>query len=491
MKKMKKQAYDSSINISTETETDLKKTKSEEKSEISHKDYTKNRLIKLYTQSEEGNPNSQYEYGIYLLQNDNKKFLEGLKYIFKSEDSGNSKAEEFLNLNINNLYETFKDKLSKIEPYIKFCIGKVLLLNNNYISSIEILEDTNKVGYYISECYLVLYKYQIHPRLLFNSIYNLLICENIEHEKSIFEKESLYNNYLKEKDITIILSTLVKLADEYSSIKFLLGLFYISTKNLDLYKGFEYIHEAADYEYAPAQYIIGILFLEGKYNYNKNYRLSFYYMKRSAEQGYGQAEFKLAKYYNSGIGTKVNEVDAFNWMKRAALESQIDKAYLQLGLYYKCGVGTVQNMKLARKYLIKLTEQRKDPEAFYVIGVMFFEGDGFEKDRKKAFRCFQKGSKLNHGPSQYLLAECYFYGEGCELNYKQAFLYYSQASKNDHIQASFKLSLCLIEGNGCERDFKKGVEIINKIVDKLTKEQVSYLLETYQIILDNINSVHS
>ena len=118
---------------------------------------------------------------------------------------------------------------------------------------------------------------------------------------------------------------------------------------------------------------------------------------------------------------------------------------------------------------------------------MNFEGDGFEKDKKKAFKCFQKASDMGHTPSKYLLAECYFHGEGCEENMREAFYYYKEASKKNHIKALYKIAICYIEGYGCERDVNKGVSILNSILNKLSNEEVSNLISTYKTILESAN----
>lgn len=479
--------YDSSHNKSVETsgmkdDNDYQNNNKDNSTNVLK--YSRTMINQLSKNANKGDSNSQYEYGEFLLCNENKRFLDGLRYIFKSDETGNSKAEEFLILNIDNIYKTLKDKSYKIDSFIKLSLGKSLLINNNYLSGEEILKESKKEGDYLAECYLVLYEFQISPRFLIKTVNNLFI--NDQEDKSVFVRECLYNSFLKEKDVEKIISVLEKSFE--NSIKYLLGLFYLCTKDLSFDKGIDYIDEAANNGYAPAEYLIGLLLLNGMYGYTINKKKSFNYMKRSAMQGYGLGEFQLAKYYNIGIGTSINLKEAFNWMRKAALDSHIDKAYLQLGLYYKCGVGTPVNMRYAKKYILKLTEgNRKDAEAFYIIGVMNFEGDGFEKDKKKAFKCFQKASDMGHTPSKYLLAECYFHGEGCEENMREAFYYYKEASKKNHIKALYKIAICYIEGYGCERDVNKGVSILNSILNKLSNEEVSNLISTYKTILESAN----
>lgn len=69
-------------------------------------------------------------------------------------------------------------------------------------------------------------------------------------------------------------------------------------------------------------------------------------MKKSAEQGYVDAEYHLASLYATGKGTAIDDVQAFYWFKKASEHGHIN-AQASLAFMYGRGLGTAQDFKLA------------------------------------------------------------------------------------------------------------------------------------------------
>ena len=54
--------------------------------------------------------------------------------------------------------------------------------------------------------------------------------------------------------------------------------------------------------------------------------------------------------------------------------------------------------------------------AFYNLGMLYYHGEGVERDLKKSFQYIKKGAELNDSVSQYWLSMCYLHGLGTDTN---------------------------------------------------------------------------
>ena len=54
--------------------------------------------------------------------------------------------------------------------------------------------------------------------------------------------------------------------------------------------------------------------------------------------------------------------------------------------------------------------------AFYNLGMMYYHGEGVEKDLFKSFEYIKEGAYLNDSVSQYWLGMCYLHGLGTDTN---------------------------------------------------------------------------
>lgn len=162
----------------------------------------------------------------------------------------------------------------------------------------------------------------------------------------------------------------------------------------------------------------------------------------SSSMGHPNAAFRLAKCYESGIGTKKNRHGAFVWYKKAAELGERD-ALLKLGLCYAYGFGTKLDYKKARHFLqkaercgvenahgaivaimerkmarvasriystaMRLIYQRKfkiaknhldiaadlmNPKAIYTLGCLYEFGIGAELDKNKAYDLYEKAYSM-------------------------------------------------------------------------------------------------
>ena len=143
------------------------------------------------------------------------------------------------------------------------------------------------------------------------------------------------------------------------------------------------------------------------------------------------------------------------------------------------------------------------------------DGDGVEKDEKKANDLFQRvasidnGDKLlwiargyvfGRGVSQYKgkaaelyqiaadngnilaivkLGSCYEFGYGVPQNVDKAIELYQKAAEKGHTYSLFKLTERLIEGDGVPQDKKKAIEFLQQLADMGNIDAMSILGDCY------------
>lgn len=78
---------------------------------------------------------------------------------------------------------------------------------------------------------------------------------------------------------------------------------------------------------------------------------AFEWLQKSADQGYGPAQYTLGKLYFTGssMALKENKTEAIKWYKKAVDNGQVTAMY-ELGTCAEGGYGMVKNIKLAREY---------------------------------------------------------------------------------------------------------------------------------------------
>lgn len=85
---------------------------------------------------------------------------------------------------------------------------------------------------------------------------------------------------------------------------------YYKAKDVEL--ALTYYGKAADAGHSEAQYIMGLLYIEGK-KVLQNYDLGIEWLTRAAMQGHKDAQFKLAAIYHQGEIVPKDEQKAVYW----------------------------------------------------------------------------------------------------------------------------------------------------------------------------------
>jgi|SRR5579864_1260780 len=118
-----------------------------------------------------------------------------------------------------------------------------------------------------------------------------------------------------------------------------------------------WFRRSAEQGYAPAEYMYGGLFREGRW---KNPQELVYWWTKAAEQGDINAQLWLGVHYEDGRdGVKRDYRDAFKWLSLAAKQGQPD-AQVTLGQMYEDGEGVPQDYRLAAFWYRKAADHTVD-----------------------------------------------------------------------------------------------------------------------------------
>ena len=118
-----------------------------------------------------------------------------------------------------------------------------------------------------------------------------------------------------------------------------------------------WLRRSAEQGYAPAEFMYGSLFREGRW---KDPKQLVYWWTKAAEQGNVDAQFWLGASYEDGQGgVKRNYVKAFKWLSMAAKQGQPD-AQVSLGQIYENGEGVPQDYRLAAYWYRKAADHTMD-----------------------------------------------------------------------------------------------------------------------------------
>lgn len=96
----------------------------------------------------------------------------------------------------------------------------------------------------------------------------------------------------------------------------------------------------------------------------------------------------------------------------------------------------------------------KDTSARFNLAVMYFNGEGVERDYKKAFANFVKANKAGFSDSscKYYIAKCYEKGLGTKNDYNKARRFYDAAARDGNLKAKVKLADLYLRGLGCKKN---------------------------------------
>ena len=166
----------------------------------------------------------------------------------------------------------------------------------------------------------------------------------------------------------------------------------------ELYRLFE---GAAIQGHQFSQFLLWVMYTEGKGGIPQNDVLAMEWCRKAAEQGHAGAQFYLGTMYKLGRGgLSQSDVLAEKWYRKAAVQGQSHAQFLLGSMYRNGSCGLPQNDVLAMEWYRKAADQG-DPVAQYNLGIMYQNGEGgLPQSNVLAMKWYQKAADQGHVEAQ-------------------------------------------------------------------------------------------
>lgn len=115
------------------------------------------------------------------------------------------------------------------------------------------------------------------------------------------------------------------------------------------------------------------------------------YFRKSARMGGEEAYYALGRCYLDGLGVQKDTLEGMRLIMKSVSEAYAEAQYF-LALCHYYGLYVDIDKELTVKYL-KYASRQKHPDAQCALGVCYMNGEGVEKNVRKAYKCFIKAKK--------------------------------------------------------------------------------------------------
>ena len=193
-----------------------------------------------------------------------------------------------------------------------------------------------------------------------------------------------------------------------------------------------------------------------------------------AQQGYADAQYKLAGHYSFGEGDNRKPVQAYTWYYKAAVQGHVDAQYF-LAECYANGDGCDKDSKQAAIWYEKAAEHNHI-YAQYKIGVCYKNGEGVEVAPEKAAVWLNKAAEQGNPFAQYYLGECYATGSGVEQDNAKAISWYLKAAEQGNPNAQYELGRRYAAGEGVDNDSVQSFNWFIKAAEHEYFDQAQYIV---------------
>ena len=139
----------------------------------------------------------------------------------------------------------------------------------------------------------------------------------------------------------------------------------------------------ADRGNAEAQYILGLMYIEGK-GVPQDYKQAIVWLRKAAEQGNAEAQFSLGLINELGQGVPPDLARAAFRYGEAARLGHAEAQYKLGAMHYHGRGGVAKDFRIAAEWYRKAAEQG-NAEAQLNLGQMYAEGMGVPLDLVRAY----------------------------------------------------------------------------------------------------------
>jgi len=163
-------------------------------------------------------------------------------------------------------------------------------------------------------------------------------------------------------------------------------------------------------------------------------------LRRAAEQGNAEAQYRLGLLYADGEGVAVDYTEAERWLRAAAGQGQAD-AMRALSTLHANGLGVVQDTAEARRWLLAAAEAG-DAAAQCAAAAMFQFGHlDCERDAAAMVHWYTEAARQDHARAQFALGKLCATGDQMPQDDEAAFQWLTLAILNGSEPAKRELAM--------------------------------------------------
>jgi len=200
-------------------------------------------------------------------------------------------------------------------------------------------------------------------------------------------------------------------------------------------------------------------------------------IRKAAEQGDAEAQYKLGVCYKKGSGVSFSLSEAAEWFRKAA-EQGLAEAQYELGVYYINYYvdGVAKYSEEAIQWFRKAAEQGH-VVAQHNLGVYYEQGTGVAQDNAEAAKWYRKAAEQDHVGAQYALGICYDSGSGVPQDEAEAVKWYRKAAEQGFVRAQYNLGMFHAERIGALQDKEEAVKWLRMAADQGHEKAIEKLQE--------------
>jgi TPR repeat protein len=150
------------------------------------------------------------------------------------------------------------------------------------------------------------------------------------------------------------------------------------------------------------------------------------WIRRSAENGYADAQLELGRAFEDGRGVPQNLSEAARWYRKAAEQGHAG-AQCALGALLESGRGLPPNPAEAASWY-RSAAAKGHAEAQYRLGLLCAKGLGSEQNFAEAASWYRSAAEQGHGRAQLGLGSLAYLGLGMLQDYLQAHMWFNLAA---------------------------------------------------------------
>ncbi|KAG1507597.1 hypothetical protein G6F52_011597 [Rhizopus delemar] len=250
-------------------------------------------------------------------------------------------------------------------PQAMFAVAQYHEREQDYMTSFQLYEEAASLG--LTEA---IYRIaMIHLNGEFGSRQNIKVA--IQLLTKACEKSTSY----PEAPYTLGLLLL----NDYPSVKIPNDL--IQTDS-GVFQAVSYLGQASEMGMPAAQYKLGHIYEQGKYNHPVDLTKAFEYYQMAATNNHPLAMMALSRLYNQGVQVPSEQA-----------ESQYDMFEHDTSYWIKTHP---RDEEAAFRWCHLAASDHRLPEAYYLLGWYYEVGTGVPRDYKQAYHYYMKASKSNH-----------------------------------------------------------------------------------------------